>query len=80
MASSRVILVAAVACVLVLCLHGSTAQSNNNCPKFCTLEYAPICGTKADGTTMEFSNACGLNVHNCNNPGEIVSQVRGRCP
>jgi hypothetical protein len=37
------------------------------CPTICPLIYDPVCAS--DGvTTRTFSNACSLNVYNCQNP------------
>ncbi|XP_071448345.1 turripeptide OL11-like [Hetaerina americana] len=77
MASLKIVLVATVACVLVMGLHMTAATVN--CPSLCTLEYAPLCARKADGTTKEFANRCALTSHECRNPGDIISSERGRC-
>lgn len=28
-------------------------------PEVCTMDYTPVCGTLADGSTATYSNACG---------------------
>ncbi|XP_071448507.1 vasotab-like [Hetaerina americana] len=78
MGSSRMALLAAVVCVLAVGLRKASAAAVP-CPNACTLEYAPVCGQRANGSTREFANACALRVYRCNNPGVIVSSRRGRC-
>ncbi|XP_046384753.1 turripeptide Ici9.1 [Ischnura elegans] len=78
MASYRTILIAAVACLMVLGVEKASC-AREQCPSVCTQEYAPVCGRRANGSTREFSNQCALGVHQCNNPGDIVSSRPGRC-
>lgn len=35
------------------------------CPSICTQDYSPVCAGVAGKTPQTFSNACALEVHNC---------------
>ncbi|XP_049766029.1 vasotab-like [Schistocerca cancellata] len=48
--------------LLLACL----ASCDKQCPSFCTLEYNPVTARCKGGTvTMQFSNRCRMDVHNC---------------
>lgn len=38
------------------------------CPQVCPAQYDPVCGRNANNRYREFSNACILDIHNCENP------------
>ena len=43
-------------------------------PEACTMEYDPVCGSLADGSSRTFSNACSA----CSEP-DVTSYVTGEC-
>lgn len=51
--------------VLLIDVEMSSPVVNSLCPNFCTYEYNPQCVTLNDGTLVEFSNKCFLNVASC---------------
>ncbi|KNC28320.1 hypothetical protein FF38_06300 [Lucilia cuprina] len=52
---------------------------NSDCPQYCTYEYNPQCVTLNDGTTLEFSNKCLLNVEACKRYIGVKSVSAGHC-
>lgn len=40
-------------------------DSQSPCPQMCTMEYAPVCATLTDGSTLEFANKCASTVAKC---------------
>ncbi|KAG0085080.1 hypothetical protein BGZ93_007339 [Podila epicladia] len=51
------------------------------CPMMCSMIEDPICAKSAtDGQLRVFSNACSLNLFNCQNPQELfLFQAQGEC-
>ncbi|KAG0348847.1 hypothetical protein BG004_003994 [Podila humilis] len=58
-----------------------TFQSQGECcPKACTMDYKPVCGTSASGDKQVFGNACSLELHNCQNPDNLFTGFKeGEC-
>ena len=44
-------------------------------PEICTMDYRPVCGQLADGSTKTYSNGCGA----CSDPN-VNSWIEGECP
>ncbi|CAL1533096.1 unnamed protein product [Lymnaea stagnalis] len=56
---------------------GPGRPGGNECPRICTMEYAPVCGSD----TKTYSNACGLIAYNCDRPAnrKITQAYTGEC-
>ena len=44
-------------------------------PEVCTMDYAPVCGIRADSTANTYSNACSA----CSDP-KVIGYNTGECP
>ncbi|XP_037808381.1 turripeptide Ici9.2-like [Lucilia sericata] len=68
--------------VLIVSLEmiNSSPVVNSACPQICTYEYNPQCVTLYDGSTLEFSNKCLLNVEACKRYMGVKSIKAGHCP
>lgn len=51
-----------------LAISSIAESESETCPQVCTTQYDPVCGRNANNRYREFSNACFLNIHNCENP------------
>lgn len=40
----------------------------DECPDVCPAVYDPVCGADKSNRYREFSNACFMGIHNCENP------------
>ena len=78
-----IILVAAFLVVVVL-LNASTSvtsqpRADESCtepsPEFCTMNYLPVCGVRADHTSKTYSNDCSA----CSD-SKVVGYNVGECP
>ena len=43
-------------------------------PEMCTMDYNPVCGHLADGSSKTYSNGCGA----CSDP-KVLSYSQGEC-
>jgi len=69
-----------VQCQTIRCGWGSTCKVVNgqaicDCPRACTREYNPMCGT--DGVT--YGNPCEMQYAYCNSRGQITQDHEGAC-
>jgi hypothetical protein len=57
-----------------LAADGGETQCVNPRPEVCTMDYTPVCATRADGSTATYSNGCSA----CSD-AEVVSHRPGAC-
>ncbi|XP_075223601.1 vasotab-TY2-like [Lycorma delicatula] len=55
------------------------AESENNCPSFCTTDYSPLCAKDSLGNVRKFSNSCSMEKNNCNFQTDYEKIHDGEC-
>nr|C1IBZ2.1 RecName: Full=Vasotab-TY1; AltName: Full=Vasotab TY; Flags: Precursor [Tabanus yao]ABX80080.1 vasotab TY [Tabanus yao] len=68
--------------VLVVLLI-ATFVAADDCPRICTADFRPVCGTPSGGrrsANRTFGNQCSLDSHNCLNKGDTYDKLHdGEC-